>query len=103
MQPGSNQRWRKPEPSASGAGHGLQRRSPHTCAAATGSPPPVGSAQFAELCRLADLFLDTGHDGAGASGAVALQAGLPLLTCPGQAFVSRMGASPCAGVGMEDM
>ena len=35
--------------------------------------------------------------------AMALQAGLPLLTCPGKAFVSRMGASLCAAVGMDDM
>jgi predicted O-linked N-acetylglucosamine transferase (SPINDLY family) len=61
------------------------------------------AAQFADLCRLADLFLDTAHYGAGATGAMALQAGLPLLTCPGEAFVSRMGASLCAAVGMDDL
>lgn len=61
------------------------------------------AAQFADLCRLADLFLDTAHYGAGATGALALQAGLPLLTCPGEAFVSRMGASLCAAVGMDDL
>ncbi len=61
------------------------------------------AAQFADLCRLADLFLDTAHCGAGATGAMALQAGLPLLTCPGEAFVSRMGASLCASVGMDDL
>ncbi len=61
------------------------------------------AAQFADLCRLADLFLDTAHYGAGATGAMALQAGLPLLTCPAEAFVSRMGASLCAAVGMDDL
>jgi predicted O-linked N-acetylglucosamine transferase (SPINDLY family) len=61
------------------------------------------AAQFAELCRLADLFLDTAHYGAGATGAMALQAGLPLLTCPGEHFVSRMGASLCASVHMHDL
>lgn len=61
------------------------------------------AAQFPALCSLADLFLDTAHYGAGATGAMALQAGLPLLTCPGEAFVSRMGASLCAAVGMEDL
>ena len=61
------------------------------------------AAQFPDLCRLADLFLDTGHYGAGATGAMALQAGLPLLTCPGQHFVSRMGASLCASAGMHDL
>jgi protein O-GlcNAc transferase len=61
------------------------------------------AAQFPDLCRLADLFLDTPHYGAGATGAMALQAGLPLLTCPGQSFLSRMGASLCAAVGMDDL
>jgi len=61
------------------------------------------AAQFPELCRLADLFLDTGHYGAGATGAMALQAGLPLLTCPGEHFVSRMAASLCASVSMDDL
>jgi len=45
------------------------------------------AAQFADLCRLADLFLDTARYGAGATGAMALQAGLPLLTCPAESFV----------------
>ena len=61
------------------------------------------AAQFASLCRLADLFLDTPHYGAGATGAMALQAGLPLLTCPGESFLSRMGASLCAAVAMDDL
>jgi predicted O-linked N-acetylglucosamine transferase (SPINDLY family) len=61
------------------------------------------AAQFPSLCRLADLFLDTPHYGAGATGAMALQAGLPLLTCPGESFLSRMGASLCAAVAMDDL
>ena len=61
------------------------------------------SARFPDLCQLADLFLDTGHDGAGATGSVALQAGLPLLTCPGEHLVSRMAASLCASVSMPDL
>lgn len=61
------------------------------------------AARFPDLCRLADLFLDTGPYGAGATGAVALQAGLPLLTCPGAHFVSRMAASLCAAVHMHDL
>jgi len=50
--------------------------------------------------RLADLFLDTfpynGHTTAGD----ALWAGLPVLTCSGRGFASRVGASllRCAGV-----
>jgi predicted O-linked N-acetylglucosamine transferase (SPINDLY family) len=65
--------------------------------------PRSPAAQFPELCRLADLFLDTPHYGAGATGAMGLQAGLPLLTCPGESFLSRMGASLCAAVAMEDL
>jgi protein O-GlcNAc transferase len=61
------------------------------------------AAQFTDLCQVADLFLDTAHYGAGATGAMALQAGLPLLTCPAESFVSRMGASLCASVGMHDL
>jgi len=65
--------------------------------------PRSPAAQFPELCRLADLFLDTPHYGAGATGAMGLQAGLPLLTCPGESFLSRMGTSLCAAVEMEDL
>jgi protein O-GlcNAc transferase len=65
--------------------------------------PRSPAAQFPELCRLADLFLDTPHYGAGATGAMGLQAGLPLLTCPGESFLSRMGSSLCAAVDMEDL
>jgi predicted O-linked N-acetylglucosamine transferase (SPINDLY family) len=61
------------------------------------------AARFPDLCQLADLFLDTGPYGAGATGAVALQAGLPLLTCPSEHFVSRMAASLCASVAMPDL
>ncbi|MCP9849482.1 tetratricopeptide repeat protein [Cyanobium sp. Morenito 9A2] len=63
----------------------------------------VATADFATLCGLADLFLDTGLYGAGATGVAALQAGLPLLTCPGDTFASRMGASLCAAVGLEEL
>jgi predicted O-linked N-acetylglucosamine transferase (SPINDLY family) len=33
----------------------------------------------------------------------ALAAGLPLLTCPGDTFASRMGASLCAATGLEEL
>lgn len=62
---------------------------------------PVASADFARLCALADLMLDTAHYGSGATGVAALRAGLALLTCPGQTFASRMGASLCAACGLE--
>ena len=33
---------------------------------------------------------------------MALQ-GLPLLTCPGDTFISRMGVSLCAATGLEEL
>ena len=62
---------------------------------------PVAPQHFAQLCTLADLLLDTAHYGAGATGVVALRAGLPLLTLPGESFASRMGASLCAATGLQ--
>ena len=64
---------------------------------------PVPLAEFAALCSLADLLLDTAHYNVGATGVMALRAGLPLLTCPGESFASRMGASLCAAVGLDDL
>ncbi len=63
----------------------------------------VPTAQFSALCALADLMLDTTHYGAGATGVAALRAGLPLLTCPGDSFASRMGASLCAATGLHEL
>jgi predicted O-linked N-acetylglucosamine transferase (SPINDLY family) len=63
----------------------------------------VATVDFPALCALADLFLDTAPYGAGATGVAALQAGLPLLTCPGEHFASRMGACLCAAGGMDEL
>jgi predicted O-linked N-acetylglucosamine transferase (SPINDLY family) len=52
---------------------------------------------------LADLLLDTSPYGSGATAAIALAAGLPLLTCPSDTFASRMGASLCAAAGLEEL
>ena len=65
--------------------------------------PKVESAAFGQCCGLADLLLDTSPYGSGATAVTALAAGLPLLTCPGQTFASRMGASLCAATGLEEM
>jgi protein O-GlcNAc transferase len=43
--------------------------------------------------QLADLFLDTLPFNAGAMASPALWAGVPLLTCMGEAFAGRMAAS----------
>lgn len=43
--------------------------------------------------QCADLFLDTRPFGAGTTASDALWAGLPVLTCPGKSYTSRMAAS----------
>jgi protein O-GlcNAc transferase len=53
--------------------------------------------------RLADLFLDTLPFNAGATASPALWAGLPILTCPGESFAGRMGASLLKAVGLPDL
>lgn len=53
--------------------------------------------------RLADLFLDTLPFNAGATASAALRAGLPILTCAGEAFVGRMGASLLRAIGLPDL
>jgi predicted O-linked N-acetylglucosamine transferase (SPINDLY family) len=53
--------------------------------------------------RLADLFLDTLPFNAGATGSAALWAGLPILTCPGESFAGRMGASLLRAVRLPEL
>jgi predicted O-linked N-acetylglucosamine transferase (SPINDLY family) len=53
--------------------------------------------------RLADLFLDTPIFSAGASASDALWAGVPVLTCPGEAFASRMSGSLLRAVGLPEL
>ena len=65
--------------------------------------PMLESAVFAQACSLADLLLDTSPYSSGATAVVALAAGLPLLTCPGDSFASRMGASLCAATGLNEL
>jgi len=52
--------------------------------------------------RAADLYLDTHFYNAHSTAADALRAGLPVLTFPGQAFPSRVGASLLASLGLAD-
>lgn len=52
--------------------------------------------------RAADLYLDTHFYNAHSTAADALRAGLPVLTFPGQAFPSRVGASLLATLGLAD-
>ena len=53
--------------------------------------------------RLADLFLDTLLYNGAATTSMALQAGLPVLTCLGNTFASRVGASLLHAVGMPEL
>ena len=52
---------------------------------------------------LADLFLDTLPYNAHASAADALGAGLPVLTCKGEAFAGRVAASLLDAVGLSEL
>ncbi len=53
--------------------------------------------------QAADLFVDTLQYNAAATASLALQTGLPVLTCPGDTFSSRVGASLLSSVGMPEM
>ena len=52
---------------------------------------------------LADLFLDTFPFNAGATASDALWSGLPLVTCSGEAFASRMAASLLTCLGLPEL
>src|SRR5581483_7078631 len=52
---------------------------------------------------LADLFLDTRCWNAHTTGADALWAGVPLVTCPGEHPVSRLSASLLRGIGLDEL
>ena len=51
----------------------------------------------------ADLFLDTLPFNAGTTASDALWAGLPVLTCTGEAFASRMAASLLTALGLPEL
>ena len=52
---------------------------------------------------LADLFLDTLPYNAHATAAHALWAGLPVVTCKGEAFAARVGASLLTAIGLPEL
>jgi protein O-GlcNAc transferase len=52
---------------------------------------------------LADLFLDTRYYNAHATACDALWSGVPVLTCPGETFASRVGASLVTSVGLSEL
>jgi predicted O-linked N-acetylglucosamine transferase (SPINDLY family) len=66
---------------------------------------PFLESQAKHLARLtlADLFLDTLPFNAHSIAADALGSGLPLLTCPGEAFAGRVGASVLRAAGLHEL
>jgi protein O-GlcNAc transferase len=63
----------------------------------------IAYAEYLSRLRLADLFLDTLPFNAGATASDALWAGVPLLTCVGDAFAARMAGSLLRAAGMPEL
>jgi predicted O-linked N-acetylglucosamine transferase (SPINDLY family) len=63
----------------------------------------VGIENHLARLGLADLFLDTLYYNAHATAADALRAGVPVLTCPGATFASRVAGSLVSAVGMPEL
>ena len=66
------------------------------------APLAPQEAHIARL-RCADLALDTLPYGSHTTGCDALWAGVPMLTCPGQTFASRVGASLLHTAGLPQL
>ena len=64
---------------------------------------PLPHEQHLARLRLADLFLDTWPYNAHTTGSDALWAGLPVLTCAGDTFPSRVGASLLQTAGLPEL
>ena len=65
--------------------------------------PRVRLADHLARHRLADLFLDTLPVNAHTTASDALWSGLPVLTCPGEAFASRVAASLLLALGLPEL
>jgi protein O-GlcNAc transferase len=65
--------------------------------------PRVKHEEHLARHQAADLFLDTLHYGAHTTASDALWAGLPVLTCPGVTFASRVAASLLTAIGMPEL
>jgi len=63
----------------------------------------VAPADYLARLPLADLFLDTAPFNAGTTASDSLWAGLPLLTCAGRTFSSRMAGSLLHAVGLPEL
>lgn len=64
---------------------------------------PWANERHLARLRLCDLFLDTWPYNAHTTGSDALWAGLPVLTCMGASFPSRVGASLLRAVGLPEL
>lgn len=65
--------------------------------------PRIKYADHLARLRLADLFLDTLPFNAGTTASDALWAGVPVLTCVGEAFAARMAGSLLHAVGLPEL
>lgn len=64
---------------------------------------PIGKAKHLERLGLVDLCLDTLIYNAHTTTSDALWAGVPVITCPGDLFASRVAASLLRAVGLPEM
>ncbi|MBI1394534.1 MAG: tetratricopeptide repeat protein [Betaproteobacteria bacterium] len=65
--------------------------------------PREAKAKHLARHRLADLFLDTFAYNAHTTMSDALWAGLPAITCPGETFATRVGASLLGAAGLDEL
>lgn len=63
----------------------------------------VPPTEYLARYRVADLLLDTSPYNAGTTASDALWAGLPVLTCPGKTFASRMAGSLVKAAGLSKL
>jgi len=67
------------------------------------APPVPSEADYLARLRAADLFLDTLPYNAHATASDALWAGLPIVTCTGRSFHSRVAASLLYAAGLPEL
>lgn len=65
--------------------------------------PRVAPPEYLARFQLADLMLDTFPYNAGTTASDALWMGLPILTCAGRSYISRMAGSLLNAVGLPDL
>jgi len=63
----------------------------------------LAKSEYLDRYRVADLFLDTLPFNAATTASDALRMGLPVLTCLGNSFASRMGASLLTAVNLPEL